>query len=87
MESLQDTLPPQSNQGRSNGRSAGRRAEERKRVGDRKVKWILLRHPLPEEPHPPPQCYTLSYPGLKSQATPRLRNSPKRGGGVELQDL
>lgn len=50
MESLQDTLPTQSNQGRSKGRSA----EERKRVGDRKVKWILLRHPLPEESHPHP---------------------------------
>lgn len=70
---------------------AGQRGEvprKRKRVGDRKVKWILLRHPLPEEPPHTPQYYTLSYPGLISQATPRLRNSPKgEEGGIELQDL
>lgn len=53
---------------------------KRERLGDTRVKWILWRHPLPEDPPPNTQYYALSYPGLKSQATPRLRYSPQGGG-------
>lgn len=40
---------------------------KRKRVGDRKVKWILLRHPLLEEPSP---AIPILYPALPRANVP-----------------